>query len=117
MAPHRRRTRILFIALAHSSHTQGWISLLDAKEFHIKVFGVANTRLPDGVPIEAVVPPTLNLARRFGRRVLRKLAGRELVSLETKALADVLLKWRPDIVHTLGLDPASYFFLDVTRRL
>jgi glycosyltransferase involved in cell wall biosynthesis len=27
------------------------------------------------------------------------------------ALADVIRTWRPDIVHTLGFDPASYFYL------
>ena len=31
-------------------------------------------------------------------------------------LAELITTWQPDIIHTLGINPASYFFLDTLKR-
>lgn len=48
------------------------------------------------------------LAERLGR-------GNHATTIE-KALADVIREWRPDIIHTLGFDSASYFYLRTRKQ-
>lgn len=116
MSTTESRTRILFVALAHSTHTLAWIDLLDPGLFEVRVFGVQDTKVPDGAPVEMVPLP-----RPPGRaqRVLRRLAGIRPLTVEQRiedALVEFVVAWKPHIVHSLGLDPASYLFLDLRRR-
>jgi hypothetical protein len=50
----------------------------------------------------------VGLAARFGR-------GRYPVTIE-EALANVILQWKPDVIHTLGFDSASYFYLRTRKQ-
>jgi len=127
--PYPGRPRILFIGHADSSHSHAWIDLLAGAELNVRLFA-----LPGGVPPDSwevrtyVSTPT---SARFDGRTRRRLypAGRlarapkrayaRLVSsdraVEQRWLAQVVREWKPNIVHTLGLDPAGEFYFD-TRR-
>ncbi len=48
--------------------------------------------------------------RRFVRRLLGGIRGPE------EWLAQVIRQWQPDVIHTLGLDPASHFYYQVRNR-
>jgi glycosyltransferase involved in cell wall biosynthesis len=52
---------------------------------------------------------------RLARVLDRVYRSKHAISLE-QALAKVIREWRPDIVHTLGFDPASYFYLRTMKR-
>jgi glycosyltransferase involved in cell wall biosynthesis len=127
--PYPGRPRILFIGHADSTHSHAWIDLLAGTEVNVRVFA-----LPGGVPPDSwevrtyVTRPT---SQRLDGRTRRRLypAGRlarapkrayaRLMSsdraVEQRWLAQVIREWKPDIVHTLGLDPAGEFYFD-TRR-
>ena len=128
--PYPGRPRILFIGHADSSHSHAWIDLLAGAELNVRLFA-----LPGGVPPDSwevrtyVSTPT---SQRLDGRTRRRLypAGRlarapkrayaRLVSsdraLEQRWLAQVVREWKPNIVHTLGLDPAGEFFFDTRRE-
>lgn len=53
-------------------------------------------------------------SRRLAAQMADRLGRQWPASLE-EALANVLRTWRPDIVHTLGFDPAAYLFLRTAR--
>ena len=116
MRSDRRRIRVLFVALAQSTHSHAWITLLDPMEFDVRVFGVQGTRVPDGLPIKMVPMPQ---PPRRVQRVLRRLARLQPITPDQQteqALVKFVSDWNPDIVHSLGLDPASYFYLKLRRR-
>ena len=123
------RPRILFIGLGESTHTHSWIDLLDGSELNIRLF-----TLPSGVPPEDWKVRTYVTAStsseldpntrarlyppgRFKRRCKKGYAHVFLRGgtdeLEEKWLAQIVRRWRPHIVQTLGLDPASYLYLKV----
>jgi len=128
--PYPGRPRILFIGHADSTHSHAWIDLLAGAELNVRLFG-----LPGGVPPDSwevrtyVTTPT---PRRLDGRTRRRLypAGRlarapkrafaRLVSsdraVEQRWLAQVVRRWRPNIVHTLGLDPAGEFYFDSRQK-
>jgi len=108
------RLRILFVALAQSTHTHSWVSLLDAREFDLRIFGVQRTRPPRGFPI-----PTVSLSSRgewLQARGTRYLGAR-VRWLEERLLAQLLKEWKPHIVHTLGLEPAAFFYRAVRKSV
>jgi len=127
--PHPGRPRILFIGQAESTHAHAWIDLLAGADLNVRLFA-----LPGGVPPDSwevrtyVSTPT---SQRLDTRTRRRLypAGRlarapkrayaRLVSsdraVEQRWLAHVIREWKPNIVHTLGLDPAGEFYFD-TRK-
>ena len=127
--PYPGRPRILFIGNAESTHSHAWIDLLAGAELNVRLFA-----LPGGVPPESwevrtyVSTPT---SQRLDSRIRQRLypAGRlarvpkrafaRLMSsdraVEQRWLAQVIREWKPNIVHTLGLDPAGEFYFD-TRR-
>ena len=103
--------------------------LLDESPFNIRLFG-----LPTGVPpndwsvrtyVTASTPIPLDEATRARlyaadrvRRYSKKGYARFLLrghSLEARWLARIIRDWRPDIIHTLGIDPASAFYHQVRR--
>ncbi|MBC8492644.1 MAG: glycosyltransferase family 4 protein [Chloroflexi bacterium] len=129
--PYPGRPRILFIGLSHSTHTHSWIDLLDGSELNVRLFA-----LPTGVPPEnwkvrtyvtAYTPLKLDPGTRaklyhLGRvewlykQGLARLFFDNRTEFEEKWLARVIRRWRPDVIHTLGLDPAGYFYLRVRNR-
>lgn len=126
------KPKILFIGWPVSTHTHSWIDLLQDSDFNIRLFS-----LPDGLPpdhwkvktyvtVEAaddldpqtrkkIFPPQIRPL--FPSSLLNKLVHKFAYRLHPKEfeietqLAKVILDWKPDIIHTLGLDPASYFYL------
>lgn len=109
------RIRVLFIGFAQSTHTHAWISLLDPARFDVRLHGVQGFGLPpeaDSIRMTA----TPSRSRRLRQRIARRLLGADNVDLEMQYLTGEIDSWRPGIIHTLGLDPASYFFLDLRRK-
>jgi glycosyltransferase involved in cell wall biosynthesis len=125
------KPRILFIGLAESTHTHSWIELLEGSELNVRLFG-----LPSGIPpkewgvktyLTAKPPFDVNPCNRislypFGN--LQRLAMRGIshfilendMEFEERWLARVIRRWRPDVIHTLGLDPAGEFYYRVRTR-
>ncbi|MHB8650258.1 MAG: glycosyltransferase family 4 protein [Gaiellaceae bacterium] len=130
---HPGRPRILFVGFAESTHTHAWIGLLDSARMNVRLFAVPSS---PGVPpahwdvptfVTTYRPPALDRRNRqslYSRGRVRQLAhtgalkflsnGTSIV--EDRWLADVIRRWRPDVVHTLGLDPAGYFYARVRSR-
>jgi glycosyltransferase involved in cell wall biosynthesis len=131
--------RVLFVGWAESSHTHSWIDLLQGSGINARLFALPSAVPPSGWRVRTYVtmdtPDTLDPASRkpptklqpvpqsVPRRweFLRRSPTPTLmfppisVSIE-RQLADAILCWRPDVVHTLGIDSASYL-LDRTRKL
>lgn len=131
---HPGRPRILFVGAAESSHTHAWIDLLEGSGLNARLFALPQTAPPDEWPVRTYVtayrhegpldPRTraalypAGAAARFAVRNLRRVLRRE-GSPEASAarwLAEVVRRWRPDVIHTLGLNPASYFYADARKR-
>jgi glycosyltransferase involved in cell wall biosynthesis len=130
--PHPGRPRILFVGFGQSSHTHSWVDLLEHESFNVRLFDLPTSTLPPAgwwVPcyITAVPaqPPTRSGRRylypsgRLGwlaRRIRGRIAGGPDRVIE-RWLGRVIRDWRPDIVHTLGLDPAGFLYGQVRRTL
>ena len=133
-APYPGKPRILFIGLAESTHTHAWIDLLRNAEFNVRLFALP-TRTgfpPDEWPVRTYVSGPV--ARRFDRARRRSVHGplgrvpafqkayrygwpafRHLRTPEDW-LVQIIHAWQPDIIHTLGLDPAGLFFHELRRQ-
>lgn len=129
--PYPGRPRILFIGLSESTHTYSWIDLLDKSELNVRLFA-----LPTGVPPQdwkvrtyVTADTTLKLdpnararlyppsqLRRVSKKVFARLFLGSTQELNHRWLAQVIRQWRPHVIHTLGLDTASYFYLQVRDR-
>jgi glycosyltransferase involved in cell wall biosynthesis len=121
------KQKILFIGLPQSSHTHAWIDLLKDQEFNVRLFG-----LPTGMPPTAwkmktyVTLPNKETRRNNIRKQLylpgrggslqKKILGFFNVSQDEHHLARIIRNWKPDIVHTLGLDPSAYFYCAVRKK-
>jgi glycosyltransferase involved in cell wall biosynthesis len=119
------KPRVLFIALAYSSHTHAWVSLLRDQQINVRVFGIRQTLAPDhfDFPTYDVNSfPSLSPERKFsfrGKSLLISLAShirKDPGWLEERWLAKVVSDWKPDIVHTLGLDPASFSYYRARKK-
>lgn len=135
--------KILFIGFADSSHTRSWIDLLAGTGADIRLFGISGHYPPERLPVRTTVlgeelfsTGKDGCAWRMRRRVLRRLinleaktrrmvarlSGREAITaggsrmvrrLDRRALVSVVKDFRPDIVHTLGLEHAGTLFSQV----
>lgn len=111
----RSRTKVLFIALSASTHTHSWVTLLDAGTFDVRLFGLPITARVEGAMSMGSPAPWW---RSLGGRIGRKIFGEQFLNFyQASYLARIVRRWRPDVIHTLGLDPASYFFLYARNRL
>lgn len=122
--PYPGAPRILFVGHAESTHTHAWVDLLADGPFNVRVFGLPSGVPPDDWSVRTYVTATtaahLDPATRArlypADRVLRypkKGYARFVLRgapLEERWLARVIRSWRPDVIHTLGLDPASAFY-------
>jgi len=131
---HPGRPRILFVGAAESSHTHAWIDLLEGSGLNARLFALPHTTPPDSWPVRTYVTAyghkgALDPARRAGlypegaaarfavrnlRRVFRREGSPEASA--ARWLSEVVRRWRPDVIHTLGLNTASYFYADVRKR-
>ncbi|MBD3307917.1 glycosyltransferase [candidate division KSB3 bacterium] len=125
------KPKILFIGFAESTHTHAWIDLLKDAPVNVRLFGLHTTHLPPkNWPVKTYITtyPSLKLdsttrkclypANRTGRFCKRQ-AGRffwgSTDAFEQRWLAQIIQTWEPDIIHTLGLDPAGYFYFQARQ--
>src|SRR4030042_3955275 len=121
------RPRILFSAIGNGSHTHSWIDLIQEKDFDIRLFCV-----DDGIVPNNIKPFSYSLTQTFPflhpkRKVpfcckstlvrgISFLLKKDANWLEDRWLAKIVRKWQPDIIHTLGLYPASFFYHRVREK-
>lgn len=119
------KKKILIIAPAQSTHTHSWIGLIDQKKFDIRLFGLKNTNSGGNVDVFNYCFthnfPYIN-AKKAGwlgfnlRKILYFLEIYQKWRLEEKWLAEIIRKWRPDIIHTLGINPSVDYFYPVLKK-
>lgn len=125
------RPRILFLGLGDSSHTHSWIDLLKDEPFNVRLFATSNALPPDKWKVKTYVTacttarldPAYRLClrdslevSRFARSAPAWLGPRgwNIRGLAGPWLVKIIKEWRPDIIHTLGLDAAGKFYFNVT---
>lgn len=127
--PYPGAPRILFVGLGESSHTHAWVDLLAGAPFNVRLFALPSGVPPHDWPVRTYVTAstdahldTATRARLYAadrmRRYPKKGYARFLLrgpSLEERWLAQVIREWQPDVVHTLGLEPAAAFYHRVRR--
>ncbi|MGO8822515.1 MAG: glycosyltransferase [Desulfomonilaceae bacterium] len=112
--PYPRRPRILFVGLGLSTHTHAWVDLLRESQLNFRLFALPNSPPPPEWNVKTYVCDENFYAQSNPetRRFLITEKGYQEMP-EPKAefwLAEIIRRWQPHVVHTLGLDPASYFF-------
>lgn len=123
--------KILFIGYAESSHTHSWINLLSEAELNVRLFGLPSAPPPDNFEVRTYVtgPSAARLdprtramfysrrraLRAFKKGVSRLLTG-DVRGFEERWLTRIIRDWQPDVIHTLGLFPASLFYFRVRRK-
>jgi glycosyltransferase involved in cell wall biosynthesis len=121
--------RVLFVGWPESSHSHSWIDLLQGSRINTRLFALPSAVPPAGWRVRTYVtvdtPDTLDPAFRKPPTKTRP-PPRKLEFLRTPApqipapiesqLADAILRWRPHVVHSLGIDAASYLVAR-TRKL
>lgn len=126
------KPKILFIGLAESTHTISWIDLLDQSELNVRLFALPSGLPPEDWSVRTYVtqdtPPELdpgtrnqlkrpNRLERFLRGHFPSLFPASINDLDPESwLAQIICQWRPDIIHTLGLDPVGYFYFNIRNR-
>lgn len=128
--PYPGRPRVLFIGPGDSTHTHSWVDLLAGSEMNVRLFALPGGVPPDEWPVRTyVTTPTprhldsvtrrrLYAAGRIARapkRVYARLMSSDR-PLEQRWLAHVIREWKPDVIHTLGIDPAGEFYFDTRRE-
>jgi hypothetical protein len=120
-----RRLRILFVGEIHSSHAISWIELLDGAVFDIRTYPSVTINPVFREGTGEVAPP---LARPSGISTQRLPFGLSLFGRARAArlryqrwlrmfrLAQLVRSWRPDIVHTFGLNPGAEYYHAVRHR-
>jgi Glycosyl transferases group 1 len=126
------RPRILFIGLGENTHTHSWIDLLEDAQFNVRLFSMPSGSPPDNWSVRTYISSyhgprvktgtrtplyPANSIRRFVKRQTARAFGMgDVQSLAGRWLAKILQAWRPDIVHTLGIEQGGEFFLHVRRQ-
>jgi Glycosyl transferases group 1 len=119
--PYPGRPRILFVGWPESSHTTSWIDLLAYEPFNVRLFCLPSTEPPANWPVRSYITGPGAPARDLALR--RSVHPQSVARLHKPndrtiegSLAAVIREWRPDVIHTLGLDPASYLYLRTRRQ-
>ena len=127
------KPKILFIGLGESSHTHSWVELLNGSDFNVRLFSLPYGSPPPHWPIKTYLTEyghnDFNPAnrsylfasgkwKRLAKRTAATLLGRTWTSstLVERWLARIIRRWQPDIIHTLGMDPAGEFYFAVRRQ-
>lgn len=122
-----KKKKILFIAIANSSHTVSWIDLLtDSSEFDTYLFGVNGSysddleiylRKADSIAVKIKSAAELIANRlQFKNDKKRKfdyLLIKYYQWIEKRRLKRVIRKVKPDIIHTLGFEPSGYLLMEL----
>jgi glycosyltransferase involved in cell wall biosynthesis len=127
--PHPGRPKILFVGSSLSTHTHSWIDLLEDARMNVRLFSLDDGSPPSDWPVKTYLTHPGDKASRSSvqRRSFFTLSAprKSVVGMAVRAaklfkfrrpswgsaLADVIRAWRPDVIHTLGLDCASYDYL------
>lgn len=131
--------RILFVGLAESSHTHSWIGLLDGERVNVRLFAMPT----DGLPPEdwkvrtylsfaqppsgldaryrCCLHPPVGTMRRRGRQIVQYLNRKFSCGVQQKSaaawLAEIIRDWKPQVIHTLGMDhEQGGFFYHAVRK-
>ena len=121
------KPKILFIGLPQSSHTHAWIDLLKSQEFNMRLFGLPTGMPPANWQVKVYITlPNREKRRRSIRKQLylpgrpgslqKKILAYLGIAKDERHLAHVIRSWKPDVIHTLGLDPASYFYAAARKK-
>lgn len=126
--------KILFIGSGISTHTFSWMDLLKGADLNVRLFA-----LPDGIPPKdwqfqtyitvspaerldpgiryRVYPPPFPFAKvnRAWNLLADRLNFPTFFTIE-KSFSKVIKQWKPNVIHTLGFDPASFFYLNFRER-
>src|SRR5690242_4463517 len=125
--------KILFIGPGESSHTHSWIDLLHGADFNVRLFSLPQGSPPPTWPIKTYLTEYANHdidpANRlyvFGSGKLKRFAERSAAALLKQpysqlaliesSLAKIIREWRPDIIHTLGMETGGELYFDVRRK-
>jgi glycosyltransferase involved in cell wall biosynthesis len=130
--PYPGKPRILFVGLAEDTHTCSWIDLLENAELNVRLFAGPRGLPPDNWRVKTYVTalrrteldpdmriwlyPKNGVVRRARRNVAQLLGTWNANELESRWLAKAIRRWQPDIIHTLGLDHAGYFYSEVREK-
>jgi glycosyltransferase involved in cell wall biosynthesis len=130
--PYPGRPKILFVGLPENSHTHSWIGLLDGAEFNVRLFARPTGVPPDDWRVRTYVTsfthPPLDpetraclhpraRALRFAKiRAARYFASTAFDDLEARWLARIIRRWRPHVVHTLGLEQGGEIYYQARRK-
>jgi glycosyltransferase involved in cell wall biosynthesis len=116
------RRRILVVCFADSTHSQAWLDLMRDTEFDVRVFA-SPIEYGGLYPPRSWTFPTYVLARPSRPRVAKQIKWllpgapwlhsllkleQHRFSLASRWLRWIILTWRPDIVHTLRLNPEGW---------
>lgn len=109
--------RVLFIALAHSSHTISWVKLFHEKNIEFFLFGLNGTT-NDSFPVNRldrfIETPFERLVRKLKRKF--RIIKDDALYLERRELSylkNYIIKKQPNVIHTLGFEPAGYKFIKI----
>src|SRR4051794_18158796 len=101
--PYPGRPKILFVGWPETPHTHRWVDLLRDSPFNIRVFCLNSAQPPDDWWPRCYV--TVPGGTESGSR--RTVFPQPECPTLADALVRAIASWRPEVVHTLGLDPAS----------
>jgi glycosyltransferase involved in cell wall biosynthesis len=120
----KKRPKILFVCFADSPHAQSWMGLLRDSEFDVRVFASPIESM-EMFPPQPWHFPTYTLFQPRGRAVptgqvrwllpmsyrLRPVNAwvQQRFRLASRWLSRVIAKWKPDVIHTLRLNPEAGF--------
>jgi len=123
--------RILFVGWPESSHTHSWIDLIEHAPFNRRLFALPSNAPPaewrvrtyltwEGAPADLdakwrrsvyPAPKPNSVPAELVLKATQRLVNWPRALTIEESLAEVIREWRPHIVHTLGLDAASYFYM------
>ncbi|MGU3287585.1 glycosyltransferase [Methylobacterium mesophilicum] len=113
--PFPGRPKILFIGWGESSHTASWIDLLDGQPFNVRLFCLPWMQPAQDWPVRSyLTAPHLPRRDDASRRTVQPadlaVAPWNGITTVEGALAQVIRTWQPDVIHTLGFDPAAFLY-------
>ena len=131
--PFPGKAKILFIALGQSSHTHAWIDLLSGCEFNVRLFAMPKGSPPLDWPVKTYINVSYKEKNGDFRKYLfsgvkgtlgifynkiAKRIGSGTIAGPDIWLADIIKKWRPDIIHVIGLfdDQGGLFYLQTRKK-
>jgi hypothetical protein len=127
------KAKILFVALGQSSHTHGWVDLLSGCEFNVRLFAMPKGFPPPDWPVKTYInAPQMEKNDAFRKYLFSGVKGKLSLFYNKIArrigsgpiaapdiwLAEIIKKWRPDIIHVIGLfdDQGGLFYLQTRKK-